>query len=73
MTPELTGQGFGHRFFDAVLRFADEHFGPDRVRVTVASFNDRALSLYRKFGFREQDEFEEPVSGVSYTILVSDR
>lgn len=72
MRPDLTGQGIGAAFFEAILHFADEHVKAGRKRVTVAKFNERALRLYRRFGFHEHDEFEEPRSGVSYKILVSE-
>ncbi|WP_156288702.1 GNAT family N-acetyltransferase [Oceanobacillus salinisoli] len=51
MHPELTGKGKGSVFFSNVLRFLKEkHRGKD-IRLTVATFNTRAIRLYEKVGF----------------------
>jgi len=70
MKPELTGRGFGQHFFDAILQHAIKRFEPEWVRVTVANFNQRALNLYRKFGFTLLDQFEDNRLGFRYSILV---
>jgi RimJ/RimL family protein N-acetyltransferase len=70
MKPELTGQGRGEDFFGAILKFAEKNMNPDTCRLTVAKFNERALTLYKNFGFRDYSEFEDLQSHVPYTILV---
>ncbi len=70
MRPELTGQGRGEAFFDAILKHGLATFKPQRVRLTVASFNQRAMALYQKFGFTYHDEFVDSVLAVSYVVLV---
>jgi len=72
MKPVFTGQGYGRRFFAAILEFADRTLSPERFRLTVANFNERALRLYRDFGFETSDEFVEARTHVAYTILVRD-
>ncbi|MNO89482.1 hypothetical protein D3C76_809660 [compost metagenome] len=57
MRPELTGQGNGTLFFTAVLNEMDKMFGNSSQRLTVAKFNERALRLYEKLGFRREAEF----------------
>ncbi len=70
MKPELTGQGRGAAFFDAVLDYALTTINPERLRLTVANFNRRAITLYEKFGFVADDEFADSHFNVPYTILV---
>jgi RimJ/RimL family protein N-acetyltransferase len=52
LRPELTGGGLGLEFFQAGLAFAREHYRPRRVFLHVAAFNERALRVYERAGFR---------------------
>ncbi len=70
MRPELTGQGLGRSFFASILSYAAETLRPRQYRLTVANFNQRAISLYRKFGFRLHSKFEHEEMGIPYVILV---
>jgi len=72
MHPDLTGQGHGTIFFSAILAFAQSQFGANRLRLTVARFNSRALTLYQKFGFRETAQFADPCHPIAYTVLKLD-
>lgn len=72
MKPELTGRGLGQEFFDAVLRFARQNLDALAFRVTVAAFNERAVRLYRKFGFQVCDEFNDARFDVPYVIMVKE-
>jgi ribosomal-protein-alanine N-acetyltransferase len=57
MHPDLTGRGLGTPFLNHVLQeIAASHPSAD-IRLTVAAFNQRAIKLYRKFGFQNQAEF----------------
>jgi len=49
LKPELTGQGNGGAFLDFIL----QQLAEDRLRLTVASFNKRAIRLYESFGFEQ--------------------
>ncbi|MEO0406684.1 MAG: GNAT family N-acetyltransferase, partial [Cyanobacteria bacterium P01_A01_bin.135] len=40
--PDLTGQGNGHRYAQAVIRYGFQHYGAKQLRVTIAAFNQRA-------------------------------
>lgn len=52
MKPELTGQGQGLDFLTFILKSVQEHPSVRRpLRLTVASFNKRAINLYEKLGF----------------------
>ncbi|WP_339228993.1 GNAT family protein [Oceanobacillus sp. FSL K6-2867] len=58
MKPAFTGRGLGLLFFSAILDFVSEsHVGLD-IRLTVATFNKRAIRLYEKAGFVQQAKFQ---------------
>lgn len=58
MKPEFTGQGNGKKFLAHILRFIQESFPNIAVRLTVATFNKRAIHLYDKFGFVKKIAFQ---------------
>lgn len=51
MKPEFCGKGLGYLFFKRGLEFMREAYGAERMRLTVACFNRRAISVYRQHGF----------------------
>jgi len=57
MRPDLTGQGLGEEFVQAGLRFAREESSPKAFRLTVATFNRRAIRVYEKAGFETVETF----------------
>ena len=72
MDPRYTGKGLGLAFFAAILNHAESHFGADKIRLTVANFNLRALRLYEKFGFLAESDFIDKRNYTAYTILTAD-
>lgn len=52
MRPNLTGKGYGFTFVSSILEFAQNKLNAHSFRLTVASFNMRAIALYRKLGFK---------------------
>ena len=71
MKPELTGQGRGREFFQTILEHS-KTFSAAKVRLTVATFNQRAICLYKCFGFEEDTQFFDTLSYMPYTILTRD-
>jgi [ribosomal protein S18]-alanine N-acetyltransferase len=57
MRPDLTGQGLGEQFMHAGLRFAKEMYAPRVFRLTVATFNRRAIRVYERAGFEPVETF----------------
>jgi ribosomal-protein-alanine N-acetyltransferase len=53
MRPDLTGRGLGLEFLQAGLDFGRERFRPARIVLNVAAFNERAIKVYARAGFRE--------------------
>jgi RimJ/RimL family protein N-acetyltransferase len=53
LRPDLTGQGLGESFLRAQLAYASAHWQPATFRLFAASWNERAIRLYERLGFRE--------------------
>ncbi len=70
LRPDLTGRGLGISIIEAALEFARRNFAPRAFRVTVAAFNERALRVCEKVGYRPVDSFHHPRSGERFIILV---
>jgi ribosomal-protein-alanine N-acetyltransferase len=60
MRPDLTGQGLGEDFVRAGLGFARETYSPPAFRLTVATFNRRAIRVYERVGFQTVETFGAP-------------
>ena len=69
LRPELVGRGLGREVVAAGLAHGRELFAPIAFRVTVASFNERALRTVEAAGFRRVDRFVAP-TGRSFEVLV---
>jgi len=70
LRPDLTGKGLGREAIGTGLEFGRREFAPAAFRVTVASFNERALRVVRSLGFVRTGSFEALADGRSYDILV---
>ncbi|AIF42587.1 GNAT family N-acetyltransferase [Virgibacillus sp. SK37] len=57
MNPVLTGQGKGYSFCDYIFKTIGQNSPDLPQRLTVATFNKRAIHLYKKFGFKQENEF----------------
>ncbi len=51
LRPDLTGRGLGLSFLEAGLAFARKRYAPRRFRLSVATFNRRAITVYERAGF----------------------
>ena len=70
LRPTLTGQGLGRLAIMTGLEFGRRRFAPSAFRVTVASFNTRALRVVTSLGFRHVSSFAATTDGRSFEILV---
>ena len=68
MRPDLTGRGHGKSFVTYVVERAAKQGKP--LRLTVASFNERAIHLYETLGFHTITSFER--NGVPFQVMVRD-
>lgn len=48
------GQGVGKRLMEALMHYADQWGQVLRIELTVFSDNERAIALYRRFGFVQE-------------------
>jgi RimJ/RimL family protein N-acetyltransferase len=53
LRPDLTGRGLGESFLSAQLAYAANAWHPATFRLFVAGWNERAIRLYERLGFRE--------------------
>lgn len=53
LRPDLTGQGNGLALVEAGLEFARQAYAPAYFRLFVMAFNQRALKVYERAGFRK--------------------
>jgi ribosomal-protein-alanine N-acetyltransferase len=52
LRPELTGKGLGRVFVNAGLSFAAQRYGDPSFELAVAAFNERAITVYQRAGFK---------------------
>jgi len=69
LRPDLTGRGLGRRFLDAGLSFARERYRLAELTLSVATFNERAIRLYRKAGFEDAGTFMQETNGGTHEFL----
>ncbi|AUD15001.1 MULTISPECIES: GNAT family N-acetyltransferase [unclassified Planococcus (in: firmicutes)] len=69
MKPELTGKGNGAAFLAAGLEFAKIRYRPKNMTLSVAVFNERAIKLYKKLGFKETESFVQATNGGQYDFV----
>jgi ribosomal-protein-alanine N-acetyltransferase len=65
LRPALTGQGLGDAFLRAGLAFGAQKFEPSMFRLTVATFNRRAIRVYERAGFVPGRRFAQWTRGGS--------
>jgi len=73
LRPDFTGQGLGEEVVRQGVEFGQEEFERERFRVTIADFNERAKTVYRRVGFKERGRFRRPSDGqlfVVFTIIL---
>jgi RimJ/RimL family protein N-acetyltransferase len=73
MRPDLTGRGLGEEFVHAGLRFARKTYAPPAFRLTVATFNRRAIRVYERTGFESVETFGALTRGTEREWLLMRR
>lgn len=69
LRPELTGQGLGSIVISTGLAYGRAQFAPTAFRVTVASFNARALRTVAALGFQRIGIFNASRDGREFMVL----
>ncbi len=70
MKPQFCGQGKGYDFISAGICFAKCELSASELRLTVARFNQRAIKVYDKIGFREKYSFVREANNEKTEFLV---
>jgi len=69
LRPDCTGEGLGQAFVEAGLEYAKLEFTPSTFRLNVATFNQRAIRVYEKVGFKPDGVFMHETNGGQYEFL----
>ena len=69
LRPDFTGRGLGVEYVLAGLEFARERFSPGRFTLSVTTFNERAIRVYERAGFRRGALYTHHTSGGEYLFL----
>jgi ribosomal-protein-alanine N-acetyltransferase len=70
LRPDLTGHGLGRTAIATGLAFGRARFAPAAFRVTVASFNTRALRTVESLGFKRVGTFKASRDVRDFDVLV---
>ena len=69
LRPGCTGKGLGQAFVEAGLEYAKQEFDPATFRLSVATFNRRAIRVYEKVGFKPDGTFIHEANGSQHEFL----
>jgi ribosomal-protein-alanine N-acetyltransferase len=69
LRPDCTGKGLGQAFIEAGLEYAKQKFEPATFRLSAATFNQRAIKVYEKVGFRPDGTFVVETNGGQHEFL----
>jgi len=67
--PALCGKGLGQEFLLSGMEFAREKLGAKKFRLTVASFNKRAIKVYERVGFFKVGSFIRGTDDVKFDVM----
>lgn len=70
LRPDLTGQNKGYTFLTMGMNYIIEHFSPSFISLAVATFNKRAIKVYRKAGFQETTTFIQSTNGGEFEFVI---
>jgi ribosomal-protein-alanine N-acetyltransferase len=69
LRPDLTGCGLGRGFAEAGIEFGRRRFHPERIRLSVAAFNARAIRVYERSGFTYTRTFDHETNGGVHSFV----
>jgi ribosomal-protein-alanine N-acetyltransferase len=73
LRPDLTGRGLGLAFLGQGLAFAGNLFEPRCFKLSVAEFNQRAITVYERAGFVRTRSFMHETNGGTFPFLEMER
>ena len=69
LRPDLTGHGLGGAYLETGLQFASDTFGRRHYALAVAAFNQRAIAVYERAGFRAARRYEHFTNGALHGFV----
>ena|SRR5438128_7152392 len=69
LRPGLTGRGLGEAYVGTCLRFAATTLGAQGYTLAVAAFNQRAITVYERAGFRKIERYEHFTNGGLHAFI----
>ena len=70
--PELTGQGQGSKYANAVTQNGIAKYNPKKLRVTILDTNQRAMKVWQKNGFRRVQSFARENDQLGFVVFTKD-
>lgn len=70
MKPCNTAKGKGKEFVNFILSCVRRDFPNRVIRLTVASFNKRAIKVYSSLGFKKVHDFARPLNEMKFMIMI---
>ena len=70
MQPEHCGKGEGEAFVTYGLYYMMKKYPDLPIRLTVASFNQRAITVYKRIGFCIQNTVTHKISKQSFYVML---
>jgi [ribosomal protein S18]-alanine N-acetyltransferase len=69
LRPDLTGRGLGAEFLASGLEFASDRFAQGTHALAVAAFNQRAIAVYERAGFRATKRYDHFTNGALHEFV----
>lgn len=69
LRPDLCGRGLGLSFIQAGMDYGRQFLHAEELRLTVASFNKRAIALYKKAGFSEVSKVTHRITNKEFIVM----
>ncbi|RCW62848.1 GNAT family N-acetyltransferase [Saliterribacillus persicus] len=73
MNPRFVGQGRGYSFVAFILEEIEKNNPLQNIRLTVATFNKRAIHLYQSLGFTKKSRFDTDMAAFIMMVKVNKR
>ena len=73
LRPDLCGKGIGKDFVHQIVKYIETHYTYTKLIMKVASFNQRAIKVYRQCGFKVCGNTEQHSNGGIYSFTVMEK
>lgn len=70
LRPDLTGKGNGKAYTELALSYIEQKLAPDRIWLSVAEFNKRAIKVYERIGFKEEYKKMQKTNDSEFKFVV---